>query len=104
MLISHHQVAKETAAKFNPHVKIEAHHANIKDPLFNLTWFKSFHLVFNALDNLDARRYVNKMCLLADVPLVESGTTGFNGQVQVIKKVPHLSAMFSMLELIVIPT
>jgi ubiquitin-like 1-activating enzyme E1 B len=29
---------------------------------------------------------VNKMCLAADVPLIESGTTGFNGQVQVIKK------------------
>lgn len=43
-------------------------------------------MVFNALDNLDARRHVNKMCLAADVPLIESGTTGFNGQVQVIKK------------------
>jgi hypothetical protein len=29
------------------------------------------------------------MCLAANVPLVESGTTGFNGQVQVIKKVRH---------------
>ena len=29
---------------------------------------------------------MNKMCLAADVPLIESGTTGFNGQVQVIKK------------------
>lgn len=27
------------------------------------------------------------MCLAADVPLIESGTTGFNGQVQVIVKV-----------------
>jgi ubiquitin-like 1-activating enzyme E1 B len=26
------------------------------------------------------------MCLAADVPLIESGTTGFNGNVQVIKK------------------
>lgn len=43
-------------------------------------------MVFNALDNLEARRHVNKMCLAADVPLIESGTTGFNGQVQVIKK------------------
>ncbi|KAF6171072.1 hypothetical protein GIB67_000065 [Kingdonia uniflora] len=41
---------------------------------------------FNALDNLEARRHVNRMCLAADVPLIESGTTGFNGQVQVIKK------------------
>ncbi|MCJ1462862.1 E1 ubiquitin-activating protein uba2 [Pseudocyphellaria aurata] len=80
-------VAKESAAVFNPHIKLEAHHANIKDPQFNLEFFQSFNIVFNALDNLDARRHVNKMCLAADVPLIESGTTGFNGQVQVIKKV-----------------
>lgn len=80
------QVAKESAAKFNPHIKLEAHHANIKDPQFNIEWFQSFDLVFNALDNLDARRHVNKMCLAAEVPLIESGTTGFNGQVQVIIK------------------
>ncbi|MDI1486582.1 MAG: E1 ubiquitin-activating protein uba2 [Ramalina farinacea] len=80
-------VAKESAAKFNPHVKLEAHHANIKDPQFNIDWFQQYNLVFNALDNLDARRHVNKMCLAANVPLIESGTTGFNGQVQVIIKV-----------------
>ncbi|KAL8917754.1 MAG: hypothetical protein Q9172_005703 [Xanthocarpia lactea] len=79
-------VAKESASKFNPHVKLEAHHANIKDPQFNIDWFASFELVFNALDNIDARRHVNKMCLAANVPLIESGTTGFNGQVQVIIK------------------
>jgi ubiquitin-like 1-activating enzyme E1 B len=66
---------------------LTAHHANIKDTQgFPLSFFRSFTLVFNALDNLDARRHVNKMCLAADVPLIESGTTGFNGQVQVIKK------------------
>jgi ubiquitin-like 1-activating enzyme E1 B len=57
------------------------------DPQFNVSWFGSFNIVFNALDNLAARRYVNKMCLRASVPLIESGTMGFNGQVQVIKKV-----------------
>ncbi|KAL1599477.1 E1 ubiquitin-activating protein uba2 [Paraconiothyrium brasiliense] len=79
-------VAKESAGIFNPNVKIEAYHDNIKDPQFNVVWFKKFDIVFNALDNLEARRHVNKMCLSADVPLVESGTTGFNGQVQVIRK------------------
>merc|ERR1711939_242188 len=79
-------VAKEAAHKFNPNVKLEAHHANIKDPQFNVDWFKGFTMVFNALDNLDARRHVNKMCLAADVPLIESGTAGFIGQVQPIKK------------------
>ncbi|KAI0161455.1 ThiF family protein [Xylariaceae sp. FL1272] len=79
-------VAKEAAERFNPNVRIEAHHANIKDAQFNLQWFQKFSIVFNALDNLEARRHVNRMCLAADVPLIESGTTGFNGQVQVIKK------------------
>lgn len=79
-------VAKETATRFNPKARIEAHHANIKETQFNVDWFRGFDIVFNALDNMEARRHVNKMCLAADVPLIESGTTGFNGQVQVIKK------------------
>ncbi|ROT42350.1 SUMO-activating enzyme subunit uba-2 [Sodiomyces alkalinus F11] len=79
-------VAKEAAQAFNPQVNIVAHHANIKDSQFNVRWFRGFTLVFNALDNLEARRHVNWMCLAADVPLIESGTTGFNGNVQVIKK------------------
>jgi ubiquitin-like 1-activating enzyme E1 B len=68
-------------------VTIEAYHDNINNPKFSVAWFKTFEIVFNALDNLDARRHVNKMCLAADVPLVESGTTGFLGQVQPIRKV-----------------
>ena len=79
-------VAKEVASKFNPAVKIEAHHGNITDPQFNAKWYASFKIVFNALDNLEARRHVNRMCLLANVPLIESGTTGFKGQVQPIRK------------------
>ncbi|KAH8601231.1 hypothetical protein B0O99DRAFT_251908 [Bisporella sp. PMI_857] len=79
-------VARDAAQKFNPNVKLVAHHANIKDAQFDVDWFKGFTMVLNALDNIDARRHVNKMCLAADIPLVESGTTGFNGQVQLIKK------------------
>ena len=94
------QVAKESAARFNPHVKLEAHHANIKDPQFNVAWFQSFAIVFNALDNLDARRHVNKMCLAADVPLIESGTTGFNGQVQPIIKVSRMKSCGGIKKLI----
>lgn len=46
-----------------------------------MEFFKQFNVVLNGLDNLDARRHVNRLCLAADVPLVESGTTGFLGQV-----------------------
>jgi molybdopterin/thiamine biosynthesis adenylyltransferase len=82
------KVAKEVASRFNPRVVLKARHANIKDPDFNVAFFRRFDIVFNALDNLDARRHVNRMCLAADVPLIESGTTGFQGQVQPIVRVP----------------
>ena len=49
-----------------------------------MDYFKSFDMVMNALDNLDARRHVNRMCLAAGVPLIESGTSGYIGQVQPI--------------------
>lgn len=77
------KVARDAVLKFRPHMSITAHHANVKDPKFNVEFFKQFNVVLNGLDNLDARRHVNRLCLAADVPLVESGTTGFLGQVTV---------------------
>ncbi|KAJ7227112.1 hypothetical protein GGX14DRAFT_628220 [Mycena pura] len=79
-------VAAQTAAPFNPNVQITPIYGNIKEPQYDLEWFKQFDIVLNALDNLDARRHVNKMCMAASIPLVESGTAGYLGQVQPILK------------------
>jgi ubiquitin-like 1-activating enzyme E1 B len=79
-------VAAATAGPFNPNVNITPIHGNIKEPHFDLAWFQSFNIVLNALDNLEARRHVNKMCMAANVPLVESGTAGYLGQVQPLLK------------------
>lgn len=53
---------------------------------YGVNFFKKFSIVLNALDNKAARNHVNRMCLTADVPLIESGTAGYNGQVELIKK------------------
>lgn len=37
--------------------------------------------MINALDNRSARSHVNRMCLSLDIPLVEAGTAGYDGQV-----------------------
>jgi ubiquitin-like 1-activating enzyme E1 B len=79
-------VAKETASQFNPSVNIDARHGDIFDAEYNVDFFEGFDIVFNALDNLKARQHCNRMCMAAGVPLIESGTTGFNGQVQAIQK------------------
>lgn len=47
-------------------------------------FFQQFDIVLNALDNRQARNHVNRLCLAADVPLVESGTQGYLGQVPLI--------------------
>ncbi|XP_077245386.1 SUMO-activating enzyme subunit 2-like [Tasmannia lanceolata] len=77
------KVARDAVLRFKPHINITPYHANVKDPEFNVDFFKQFNVVLNGLDNLDARRHVNRLCLAANAPLVESGTTGFLGQVTV---------------------
>ncbi|PWN27831.1 hypothetical protein BDZ90DRAFT_210207, partial [Jaminaea rosea] len=80
-------VAASVAGSFEPEAKIVAHHGNVKDgKMFGYDFFRDFDVVLNALDNLDARRWVNRMCIATGVSLVESGTTGFLGQVQPIVK------------------
>ena len=75
------QVAAEATRAFSMDARITAYHANIiTDPRFTIAWFASFRLVMNALDNLEARRHVNRMCLAANIPLIESGTAGLLGQ------------------------
>ncbi|XP_015892483.1 SUMO-activating enzyme subunit 2 isoform X1 [Ziziphus jujuba] len=81
--LSKARVARDAVLRFRPQISITPYHANVKDSNFNVDFFKQFNVVLNGLDNLDARRHVNRLCLAADVPLVESGTTGFLGQVTV---------------------
>ena len=59
---------------------------SIMNPKYSVEFFKQFTMVINALDNRAARSHVNRMCLSADVPLFESGTEGYLGQVTLISK------------------
>jgi len=52
--------------------------------IYTDNFFESLSLVANALDNVNARRYVDARCVKAKIPLLESGTLGPKGHVQVI--------------------
>jgi len=84
--MSKSMVAREAAMEFNSDVSVKSYHGNVKDKQFGLKYFQSFDLVINALDNVNARQHVNRLCLAADIPLIDSGTTGYLGQTDVIKK------------------
>ncbi|XP_070506314.1 SUMO-activating enzyme subunit 2-B [Chironomus tepperi] len=79
-------VARETALKFNPNVEIKAYHDSIFSTDYGVSFFQRFTMVLNALDNRAARNHVNRMCLNAKIPLIESGTAGYNGQVELIER------------------
>eukprot|EP01134_Creolimax_fragrantissima_P007241 CFRG7241T1 len=80
------KIAAETISTFRSDISLTAHHADVKGDEFNMDYFRRFDVVLNALDNLSARNHVNRMCLAANVPLVESGTAGYVGQTSVIWK------------------
>jgi len=50
---------------------------------YDVNFYSQFSLVMNALDNRAARSHVNRLCLAANIPLVESGTAGYKGHVSV---------------------
>ncbi|XP_067929209.1 SUMO-activating enzyme subunit 2-like [Watersipora subatra] len=80
------KVARESVLAYGKDVEITAYHDSIFSSDYGVSFFKQFNIVLNALDNRAARTHVNRMCLAARVPLIEAGTAGYFGQVQVIQR------------------
>ena len=56
-------------------------------------FFASLDGVANALDNVEARTYVDRRCVFYRLPLLESGTLGTKGNTQVV--IPDLTESYS---------
>jgi len=52
--------------------------------IFNEDFWQSLDGVTNALDNVDARTYVDRRCVFFHKPLLDSGTLGTKGNTQVV--------------------
>lgn len=61
--------------------------------IFNEKFWEELDGVTNALDNVDARTYVDRRCVFFRKPLLESGTLGTKGNTQVI--LPSLTESYS---------
>ena len=61
--------------------------------VFNEDFWEELDGVTNALDNVDARQYVDRRCVFFRKPLVDSGTLGTKGNTQVV--LPHLTESYS---------
>lgn len=69
-------------ARNDPSLNLKSYVGNIKDKiLFPDNFFETFSLIVNALDNIDARYYINSICMKKGIPLIDSGSEGYLGSV-----------------------
>ncbi|EWZ41650.1 ubiquitin-activating enzyme E1 [Fusarium oxysporum f. sp. raphani 54005] len=84
--------------RMNP--DLEGHMVTLKERVspetenvFNEDFWRNLDGVTNALDNVEARTYVDRRCVFFQKPLLESGTLGTKGNTQVV--LPHLTESYS---------
>ncbi|CAN7061132.1 hypothetical protein IGI04_016323 [Brassica rapa subsp. trilocularis] len=85
-------VAASAAAAINPKFKIEALQNRVgaeTENVFDDAFWENLTVVVNALDNVNARLYVDSRCLYFQKPLLESGTLGAKCNTQMV--IPHLT-------------
>ncbi|XP_045773330.1 ubiquitin-like modifier-activating enzyme 1 [Maniola jurtina] len=89
-----------TAAKaikvMNPSMNVVAQENRVcpeTEAVYDDAFFEALDGVANALDNVDARIYMDRRCVYYRKPLLESGTLGTKGNTQVV--VPFLTESYS---------
>lgn len=92
------EVAPAAAAAINPDLKgkftcLTEKVGKESEDVFNAEFWNRLDYVTNALDNVEARAYVDRQCIFYQKPLIESGTLGTKGNVQVV--VPNLTESYT---------
>lgn len=92
------EVAKASVEVMNPNLvgKIEASIEKVgsdTENIFDDKFWNGLDLVTNALDNVDARTYIDRRCIFYKKSLLESGTLGTKGNTQVV--IPNLTESYS---------
>ena len=84
--------AAQACQVMNPDFKVTAHQEKVApdtEHLFGDDFYDKLSGVCTALDNVEARLYVDQRCLFYRLPMLESGTLGTKGNTQIV--VPHLT-------------
>ncbi|XP_022190676.2 ubiquitin-like modifier-activating enzyme 1 [Nilaparvata lugens] len=88
--------AARVVKKMNPNMNVVAHENRVgpeTEKTYDDAFFENLDGVANALDNVDARIYMDRRCVYYRKPLLESGTLGTKGNSQVV--VPFLTESYS---------
>lgn len=90
------EAAHRATQRFNPNIRIESHSSRVGgfiDSPFDFDfWQTGMDIVLNALDNVDARLFMDRQCVENGKPLIDAGTLGPKGNVQVV--IPFLTESY----------
>uniref|UniRef100_A0A646QDP3 E1 ubiquitin-activating enzyme n=1 Tax=Hemiscolopendra marginata TaxID=943146 RepID=A0A646QDP3_9MYRI len=90
------EIAAIAVKQMNPFIHITPHQNRVgpeTEKVYDDDFFEALDGVANALDNVDARIYMDRRCVYYRKPLLESGTLGTKGNVQVV--IPFLTESYS---------
>ncbi len=97
------QLKSETASKkiklMNPDTNVIAMEQKLSpqtENYFNDEFHSKIDIYLNALDNVEARIYMDSISLKYSKPLIDSGTMGSRGSIQVI--IPHLTESYNSIK------
>ena len=87
--INKHKAVTAVAAvqAMNPQAQYKAMELRVgaeSENIYNDSFFEPLNGVANALDNVEARTYMDRRCVYYNKPLLESGTLGTKGNTQVV--------------------
>lgn len=88
--------AAMAARRMNGSLQVQASEVRVgpeTEDVFDDEFWESLDIVVNALDNVQARMYVDSRCVWFAKPLLESGTLGTKANSQVI--LPHLTQSYA---------
>lgn len=88
--------AAEATRDINPDMQVDAHLNKVcpaTESIYSDSFYTRLNLVVTALDNVEARRYVDSRCLSNQKPLLDSGTMGTKGHTEII--VPNLTESYN---------
>ncbi|EIJ88281.1 ubiquitin-like 1-activating enzyme E1 B [Nematocida parisii] len=78
------EVLSDRISKYTKNIKISYYIDDIKYKKFNVDFFKNFQLIISCVDNIPTRKHISMMGILSNTVIIESGSSGYDGEVYVI--------------------
>ena len=90
------KIACQEAKKMNSNLNCFDRQSRIgpeNENIFDQKFWEEQNCIINAVDNIEARKYIDRQCTFYEKPLIDSGTLGTKAHIQTI--IPHITSCYN---------